>query len=98
MATGKAQRRAARDRVAAYHEACVTALLDHLLATLDSYRAGSMNIHDADRAIHQYHRATGELWKFCFAPGVDVGIITTLIDEPAPPIDWWQRGATPDRH
>jgi hypothetical protein len=36
MAAGKAQRRAARERVAAYHQACLTALLDHLLDAVDS--------------------------------------------------------------
>ena len=97
VAAGKAQRRAARERVAAYHQACLTTPLDHLLNALNSYRAGSMDVHDADRTVHQYHRANGELWKFCFAPGVDVETVARLIDEPADPIDWWQRAAIRDR-
>jgi hypothetical protein len=98
MATSGPTRRAARERVAAYHEACLAELLDRLISALDSYRAGTIDVEHADQSIHRYHRATRELWKFCFASGVDVEMIARLIDEPAPPIDWWERGATRSRH
>jgi hypothetical protein len=26
-------------------------------------------VHDVDEVIHRYHKATRELWKFCFRGG-----------------------------
>jgi hypothetical protein len=97
VAAGRAERRAARERVAAYHESCLAELLDRLVPVLDSYRAGTTDVDQADQMIHQYHRATRELWKFCFAPGVDVEIIARIVDEPTPPVNWWERGAPNNR-
>jgi hypothetical protein len=67
MAT-KAERRAARERVSAYHESQLAGLLGRVGAEIDRYRAGEIDAHAADETIHHYHRAAAELWKFCF-PG-----------------------------
>ncbi len=92
MATGKAERRAARDLVATYHESSLTELVDRLATALDDYRAASIDVHHADEAIHHYHRAARELWKFCFGAGLDVEIVARLIDDQPHSIDWWARG------
>ncbi len=68
MAT-QAERRAARERVSAYHQSQLAELLSHLGAEVDRYRAGEIDACAADETIHRYHRAAAELWKFCFARG-----------------------------
>jgi hypothetical protein len=65
----KAERRAARERVSAYHHAQLAGLLTHVAAAIDRYRADQIDAHALDETIHHYHRAAGELWKFCFARG-----------------------------
>jgi hypothetical protein len=64
----KAGRRAARERVSAYHESQLAGLLGHVGAEIDRYR-GELDAYAADETIHDYHRAAAELWKFCFARG-----------------------------
>ena len=63
----KAERRAARERVSAYHQAQLGELLINVTAAIDRYRAGEIDAYTVDETIHHYHRAAGELWKFCFA-------------------------------
>ena len=97
MAT-KAERRAARERVSAYHESQLAGLLGHVGAEIDRYRAGEIDAYAADETIHHYHRAAAELWKFCFARGggAHVEFIAGLLDRmtaDAETIDWWERAA-----
>ena len=61
----KAERRQPRERVAAYHEACLGQLVAHVANVLDGYRAGELDAYAVDETIHYYHRAAGDLWKFC---------------------------------
>ena len=65
----KAERRAAQERVSAYHRAQLAELLSHVDAAIDRYRAGEIDAYDMDETIQHYHRAAAELWKFCFARG-----------------------------
>ena len=53
----KADRRAARERVSAYHESQLAGLLGHVGAEIDRYRAGEIDAYAADEIIHHYHRA-----------------------------------------
>jgi len=74
-------------------------LLSHVAAAIDRYRAGEIDAYAADETIHHYHRAAGNLWKFCFARGggTHAEFIAGLLDRmtaDAEPIDWWER-ATP---
>ena len=98
----KAERRAASERVAAYHEARLGELIEYITAAIDRYRAGEIDAYAADETIHHYHRAAAELWKFCFARGggAHVEFIAGLLDRmtaDAETIDWWERAA-PRRH
>lgn len=61
----KSERRAAREVVAAYHEAPLAELLQRVGETVDSFRAGELDAFEADQVIFQYSRAAKELWKFC---------------------------------
>ena len=97
MAT-KAERRAARERVSAYHESQLAGLLGHVGAEIDRYRAGEIDAYAADETIHHYHRAAAELWKFCFARGggAHAEFVAGLLDRmtaDAETIDWWERAA-----
>ena len=65
----KAEQRAARERVSAYHQAQLGELLINVTAAIDHYRAGEIDAYTVDETIHHYHRTAGELWKFCFSGG-----------------------------
>lgn len=85
--------RNAQEHVAAYYESCLRGLIEHVGAALDRYRTDG-DAEQMDSALYQYHRAAAELWKFCWAGGggSDLEFVAGLIDDPAPPLDWWQRG------
>lgn len=86
----KSERRAAREVVAAYHEARLGELVGRVGEALDRFRAGDLDAFDTDQVIFQYSRAAKELWKFCNLS--DVVSIAQVIVARAP-TDWWERGA-----
>ena len=89
--------RKAHERVGGYYESCLRELISHVGIALDRYRTDG-DAEQMDTALYQYHRAARELWKFCWADGggSHLEFVASLIDDPAPPVDWWQRG-TPRR-
>lgn len=94
----KAARRAARQQVAAYHQACLDELVGHVAAAIDDWRAGSADAYDVDEVLHHYQRAARELWKFCWGAGGGghVELIAAHLQglaEDDQVIDWWERGA-----
>ena len=96
----KAERRAASERVAAYHEARLGELIEYITAAIDRYRAGEIDAYTVDETIHHYHRAARELWKFCWSGGADLEYVADTIDHQATEgtvTDWWQRGAPRER-
>ena len=86
----RSERQAAREAVAAYHEARLAELIRHVGEAVDRFRAGELDAFDTDQMIFQYSRAAKELWKFCNIS--DVVFTAEVIGERAPP-DWWERGA-----
>lgn len=98
----KAERRAARENVSAYHEAQLAQLIDYITTAIDRYRAGEIDTYDVDETIHHYHQAARELWKFCWlgGGGTHLEMIAHLLDRMATdgePIDWWERGTPRQR-
>lgn len=93
----KAERRAVRERVAAYHEACLAELLAHVIEAVDRHRAGEIDVYAVDETIHRYHRAAQEVWKFCWGSGggTHLDLVDSLIQrEPnVRAADCWDRGA-----
>jgi len=92
----KAERRAARERVATYHEARLAELIEHITAALDRYRTGEIDAYAIDETIHHYHRAARELWKFCWSGGggTHIELIAHLLDQMATDgetINWWEQ-------
>jgi hypothetical protein len=92
--TGKAERRQAREAVAAYHEARLGDLVAHVAEAIDSFRRGEIDAFDVDRVLFQYSRAAKELWKFCNMGQVE--FTARQVREEAP-IDWWECGAPKPR-
>jgi hypothetical protein len=64
----RSERRAAREVVAAYHEAQLGELVARVGEALDRFRAGELDAFDADQVIFQYSRAAKELWTSATSP------------------------------
>ena len=98
----KRERQADSALVAAYHEARLGELVEHVADALDRFGAGEQDAFAVDDVIQQYKRAARELWKFCWLGGAGAGVELTArllrdmaAEEDA--VDWWQRGAPGDR-
>ena len=92
----KAERRAALERVAAYHEARLGELIEYVAAAIDGYHTGEIDAYAVDETIHHYHQAARELWKFCWSNGggTHIEIIAHLLDQmttDGETINWWER-------
>ncbi len=92
--SSKAERRGAREKVGAYHEAQLGRLVEQVASAIDRHRAGELDAFDVDAVMFQYSRAAKELWKFCNL--TDVEIAARVIAD-HPPTDWWERGAPRQR-
>ncbi|MBF6302672.1 hypothetical protein IU459_34835 [Nocardia amamiensis] len=91
--TPKARRRAAREVVAAYHEARLVELIGHVEQALGGFRAGELDAFEVDAVIHRYHRAAQRLWTFCEQSGAQVESTAALIGRmtgEGKTLDWWQ--------
>ena len=92
----KARRRADQAMVAAYHEARLADLLEHVREGFREYDGGSIDAFELDEMIHQYKRATIELWKFCAVSGAQLEFAARTLErwreDKAEP-DWWEAGA-----
>ena len=95
----KAERRAARAAVGAYHEGEVARLIEHVREGLERYDAGEIDVFELDELIHHYKRATQKLWTFCTGGGAHVcstaGALEWLREQGELP-NWWEQ-ATPRR-
>jgi hypothetical protein len=58
-------RRAARERVATYHESQLSQLIERVDKAVDRFRAGELDAFETDEVMLRYSRAAKELWKFC---------------------------------
>jgi hypothetical protein len=91
----RAQRRAARTAIAAYHEEQLGLLLERVRDGFARLDAGEIDVFELDELIHRYKQAARELWKFCdLSGGGPVRALRALEfrreqgDEP----DWWEAG------
>lgn len=85
----KAERRTAREKVAAYHEEQLSRLVERLADAIDRHREAELNALEVDEVVFQYCRAAKELWKFCNLGNVEIAARIIADD---PPMDWWDRG------
>ena len=92
----RAQRRAARETIAEYHEEHLLRLLEHVRDGFARLDAGEIDAFDLDDLIHRYGRSARELWKFCGQTGSGWLVATRMLEfwreqEEDPP-DWWAAG------
>lgn len=90
----KSERQAARETVAAYHEAQLGELAQRVGEAIDRFRAGELDAFEIDHVIFQYSRGAKELWKFCNLPRTEF-VASDVRD--GVNIDWWERGAPKQR-
>ena len=92
--TAKSDRQAAREAVAAFHEAQLGGLVAHLGSAVDGFRSGQMDAFDVDQVLFHYARAAKELWKFCNLG--DLELVAGLVRDRSP-VDWWDLGTPKER-
>lgn len=80
----------AREVVAACHEAQLAELVHRVGEAVDQFRAGELDVFEADQALFPCSRAATELWKFCNLANVE--LTASLVSE-SPPTGWWDRDA-----
>jgi hypothetical protein len=96
----KADRRAARELIAAYHQAQLRSLLEHVRGGFARLDVGEIDEFELDDLIHHYKRSAAKLWGFCGSSGGQwlqaANTLAHLRDEGEEP-DWWERGALRER-
>ena len=92
----KADRRASRELIAAYHQTQLRTLLEHVRAGFAQLDSGEIDEFEMDDLIHHYKRSAGELWKFCGSGGgqwQQAANTLTYLRERGEYPDWRERGA-----
>lgn len=96
LADTKADRRVAQEMIAAYHQAQLRTLLEHVRAGFAQLDAGEIDEFELDDVIHRYKRSAAELWKFCGSSGghwLQAASALAYLREKGDEPDWWERGA-----
>jgi hypothetical protein len=93
----KAQRRAARKMIAAYHDEQLRLLLNHIRDGFAKFDAGEIDVFDLDEIIGHYKRSAAKLENFCgfsggqwLRAGRNLAYFREQGDEP----DWWEAGTS----
>ena len=92
----KADRRAACEFIADYHQTQLRSLLEHVRFGFAQLDRGEIDEFELDDLIHRYKRAAKELWKLCGSSGAQweraantLKYLRERDDEP----DWWEASA-----
>ena len=96
LADTKADRRAARELIAGYHQTQLRALLEHVRVGFAELDAGEIDEFVLDDLIHHYKLSAAELWKFCGSTGgqwLQAANVLAYVREQGEEPDWWERGA-----
>lgn len=91
----KAERRAARELIGAYHQAQLRQLLEHVRAAFAQLDTGEIDEFDLDDLIHHYKRSAAALWSFCGSSGgqwLQAAKTLAYLREQGDEPDWWDRG------
>lgn len=97
----KAERRAAYELVAAYHQRCLDELVARVTEAVDRHRAGELDAFEVDQVIHHYTKAARKLWSFCQVTGANVeatAYTITQMNKRGDSIDWWKQAEPTRRH
>src|SRR4051794_11899540 len=96
QARTKAERRADREAVGAYHEAELRGLLERVREGFAAYDAGEIDAFELDDLIHRYKRAAQKLWSACVGGGAHASRTARLLEWQAGEgelTDWWELAA-----
>lgn len=96
----KAARRADQALLAAYHEARLADLIEHVRTGFEQYAAGEIDAFGLDDLIDRYTLAAKALWSFCAVSGARVGIAVRTLElwrEQGDSPDWWSAVDRPRR-
>jgi hypothetical protein len=91
----RAQRRAARRTIGAYHEEQLRLLLERVRDGFNRLDAGEIDVLELDDLIHRYKKSARELWKFCGSSGSDWLHAARALEfrrEQGEEPDWWAAG------
>ena len=92
----KAERRADREAVGAYHEAELAKLIERIREGLASYDARTIDAFELDELLHRYKRATQKLWSACTGGGADTQRMARTLEwqtDQGEQTDWWELSA-----
>ena len=92
--TAKSDRQGAREAAAAFYEAQLAGLVEHVGSAVDRFRTGRLDAFDVDQVLFQYARAAKELWKFCNLSDPEF-VARRIRDREL--VDWWELGARKER-
>lgn len=95
-------RRAARAKIAVYHQEQLAALLDRVREAFVRLDAGDIDVFELDDLIHHYKRSAAELWKFCGSTGgqwelaAAADVLADLVETtPGEEAKWFAAARTP---
>jgi hypothetical protein len=92
----RAQRRAARRTIGAYHEEQLRLLLERVREGFARLDAGEIDAFELDELVHRYKRSARELWKFCGQSGsgwlTAARTVEYLREQDDELPDWWAAG------
>ena len=92
----KARRRAARERIGAYHEEQLRLLLEHVRDGFRKLEAAEIDPFELDELIHHYKRSAQKLWSFCGSSGGAWESAARTLEwwreEGEEQPDWWEAG------
>jgi hypothetical protein len=86
--------------VAAYHEAHLANLLEHVREGFSAYDAGEIGAFELDDIIHRYKRAAQKLWGFCMGTGGAIESAARVLEwskADGNERDWWDEAAIAGR-
>ncbi len=96
----KARRRAARERIAAYHQQQLHSLLERVRDGFAQLESGDIDEFDLDAIIHRYQRAAAALRDFCGSSGgqwLQAANMLAYLRERDEEPDWWADSAQRSR-
>jgi len=92
----KAERQAARELIAGYHQEQLHRLLERVRDGFVQLDSGEIDVFELDDLVHRYKRAAAELWKFCGSSGgqwLQAANMLAYLRERGEEPDWWARSA-----
>ncbi|MFD5179364.1 hypothetical protein ACFWM1_26390 [Nocardia sp. NPDC058379] len=85
----RAERAAARRKVADYHQVHLAELVATVGEAIDRFRAGEADAFETDAVIHRYSKAARKLWSFCNDSAEFTAHLIDRLEAEGRTVDWW---------